>query len=628
MRKIFCFSAILLFVSTSISFAQNGHYMPAGIDLHAPGNNPWGDGDWTLVFEDEFNYSGVPDPDKWETRDYGRDVAGGNGGAVSVYRSSNVLVQNGNCNIVVRKEGVAGKGGDKGEPRSHYDYTSGEIRTLFENKGWQSINFTEGMFEARIKMCGAFWSHNNFWLLGGNREYDGDGEIDIAEFRPSIAQGFVGGRRQMPHRVHRYKDVCNNGGTDECGTNSTSFSRFNNDFHVYTCIWDKYYIYFYIDHVEKFRIDRFLYATTNNDASASIFDLGQNNYTTKAGYYWNRGCFIPTNAQLYLSFHLFLDKAIGNSIKRGLHKQAAGLPATLKIDWVKVYVRKDCGDNEAIANSALLPFRDTKRFRDLDASGSVLDDDYDHRARHLTIGTQNTFTNWENIGAPWGTTARYKAETITLLPNYICYPEWVEEEPCPVDQKPWTRKLSSTLFVANQCPSESSGYQNEYVEIEIPEYDSIDIDTFNCADVNTNWVDSTINASLIAGDTLYADSIISYLVDSLGCEYWGNEGGSNKPGKMNNSKNVHEIERIISQKDGDIHIRPNPNKGLFTIRLPQKGDYRLRIVNAIGSVVYQDQISNELRKTIHLDHNLPAGNYIIQIVGARISYTEKVILTK
>ena len=61
-------------------------------------------------------------------------------------------------------------------------------------------------------------------------------------------------------------------------------------------------------------------------------------------------------------------------------------------------------------------------------------------------------------------------------------------------------------------------------------------------------------------------------------------------------------------------LQPNPTTGVFQLTLPDQGNYRVRIVNAIGSVV-QEQTLPGGQQTIRLNEVLPNGTYWVQWTG-------------
>lgn len=124
---------------------------------------------YTLVWSDEFDYTGLPDPANWNY-----DVGGWGWGnnELQYYQEAdldNTRVENGNLVIELREETVGSN-----------NYTSGRLLT----KGkW---DWTYGRFEARILVPdGAAGLWPAFWMLGSDIDAVGwpqCGEIDIMEY--------------------------------------------------------------------------------------------------------------------------------------------------------------------------------------------------------------------------------------------------------------------------------------------------------------------------------------------------------------------------------------------------------------------------------------------------------------
>jgi beta-glucanase (GH16 family) len=123
-------------------------------------------GQWQLVWNDEFNYSGLPDSTKWNY-DVGGDGWGNN--ELEYYtkkRMENVRVENGNLVIEARKE-----------PWQGMKYTSARLVT--KNKGdWQY-----GKIEVRAKLPKGRGTWPAIWMLGSTTplKWPEDGEVDIME---------------------------------------------------------------------------------------------------------------------------------------------------------------------------------------------------------------------------------------------------------------------------------------------------------------------------------------------------------------------------------------------------------------------------------------------------------------
>lgn len=130
--------------------------------------NTVGGGAPTLVFSDEFNSNGAPDPSKW-----GYDIGTGSGGwgnnELQYYtnRPENVIVQGGVLKIIAIKENYSGSA-----------YTSARLLT----KGKYSFKY--GRIEVRAKFPTGIGTWPAAWMLGDNINTVGwpaCGEVDIAE---------------------------------------------------------------------------------------------------------------------------------------------------------------------------------------------------------------------------------------------------------------------------------------------------------------------------------------------------------------------------------------------------------------------------------------------------------------
>lgn len=120
---------------------------------------------WKLVWSDEFDYSGLPDPSNW-----GNEVGFIRNNELQYYtrqRIENSVVDNGNLMIIGKKEAF-----DSAE------YTSASLTT----DGIHSWKY--GKVEARMKLPKGQGMWPAFWMLGQNIHQVGwpkCGEIDIME---------------------------------------------------------------------------------------------------------------------------------------------------------------------------------------------------------------------------------------------------------------------------------------------------------------------------------------------------------------------------------------------------------------------------------------------------------------
>ncbi len=175
----------------------------------------------TLVWADEFDTAGFPDPTKW-TYDIGTGTNGwGNGEAQSYTDSAtNVSVVDGVLKITARAE----NGG----------YTSGRIKTqgLFD--------FTYGKVAVRAKLPSGGGTWPAIWMLGANITEVGwpaCGEIDIMEH--------VGNNQDVVSSALHFPE---NSGADAIFKDRV-LSGASTDFHIYEVSWTPDTITFSIDSV-------------------------------------------------------------------------------------------------------------------------------------------------------------------------------------------------------------------------------------------------------------------------------------------------------------------------------------------------------------------------------------------
>jgi beta-glucanase (GH16 family) len=182
------------------------------------------DPDYTnLVWFDEFDVNGAPNPLKW-TYDLGNNNGWGNSELQTYTQSpSNVIVDGGVLKITAKKEGSG--------------YTSARLKTEGLYK------FTYGKVEVRAKLPAGAGTWPAIWMLGANYSTPGNawpasGEIDIME-----QKGFE------PTKIHATLHYPGNSGGN-ANTNVTTVANTATEFHVYSVIWSPTTIKFYVDGVQ------------------------------------------------------------------------------------------------------------------------------------------------------------------------------------------------------------------------------------------------------------------------------------------------------------------------------------------------------------------------------------------
>lgn len=228
----------------------------------------------TLVFSDEFNTNGAPDPAKW-----GYDIGTGSGGwgnnELQYYtnRPENAIVQGGVLKINAIKENYMGSA-----------YTS--ARLLSKNK----YSFKYGRIEVRAKFPTGVGTWPAAWMLGDNINTVGwpaCGEIDIVEHLGRELNKIYG-TLHYPGRSGGNAD----GNTIVIPDATTAF-------HTYSVEWSASSI--------KIFVDAQLYHTVNNSAS------------------------IPFNHNFFILFNMAMGGNFGGPV------DPAFTNATFEIDYVRVY---------------------------------------------------------------------------------------------------------------------------------------------------------------------------------------------------------------------------------------------------------------------------------------------------
>lgn len=173
-----------------------------------------------LVWSDEFNAPGAPDPAKW-----GYDLGAGGWGNNEVQhytnRLDNAVVSGGTLKIILKKESFSGS-----------QYTS--ARLLSKDK----YSFKYGKIEARAKLPSGGGTWPAIWMLGsniGSVSWPACGEIDIMEH--------VGNSQNKIYGTVHYPGA--SGGSAIGG--NVMISNVSTEFHNYAVEWTPTTIKFMVD---------------------------------------------------------------------------------------------------------------------------------------------------------------------------------------------------------------------------------------------------------------------------------------------------------------------------------------------------------------------------------------------
>lgn len=240
-------------------------------------------GQWELIWNEEFDYEGLPDSTKW-SYDVDGNLRGWGNNEKQFYTKAqkrNAWVQDGFLTITAHKDSLEGK-----------QYTSARLRT--KGKG----DWLYGRFEIRAKNPTGLGTWPAIWMLPTDWAYGGwpsSGEIDIMENVGYDPDTIVG----SAHTLKYHHSI----GTQK---NATLFCPDNyTEFHVYALEWeaDEYRLY----------LDKTLFFTFKKEG---------NNFEV-----W------PFDKP----FHLLLNLAIGGHWGGKMGIDNALFPHKFIVDYVRVY---------------------------------------------------------------------------------------------------------------------------------------------------------------------------------------------------------------------------------------------------------------------------------------------------
>lgn len=198
----------------------------------APAQAPAG---YTLVWGDEFDRKGKPDPAKW-----GFENGFVRNGEAQWYQPQNATVKGGHLVIEARRDrrpnprfGRPGQNPDFAN-RRYINFTSASLTT----KGKQSWTYGRFEFRARIKAEQGLWPA--LWFVGTGGRWPASGEIDLMEYYAgSILGNFAwAGQDQM-------KPVWNSAKLPLAQW--TDDPHWDSKFHIWTMDWDEKQITLLLD---------------------------------------------------------------------------------------------------------------------------------------------------------------------------------------------------------------------------------------------------------------------------------------------------------------------------------------------------------------------------------------------
>jgi beta-glucanase (GH16 family) len=250
---------------------------------------------YTLVWADEFNHDGHPDPKNWT---YERGLVRNR--ELQWYQPENARVSSGLLVIEAQRERVANSNFQSGSEdwtrnRAFAEYTSACVIT----HGLHSWRYGRFEMRARIDTRAGLWPA--FWTLGVTGPWPHGGEIDIMEYYRGLLLANVawGGAKEFePIWADSRKPIA-----------TFTDSDWSSQFHLWRMEWDERAIVLSVDGSRLNEVD--LAKTVNQDGT------GRN----------------PFHQPQYLLLNL----AVGGT--QGGDPSKTSFPARFEIDYVRVYQR-------------------------------------------------------------------------------------------------------------------------------------------------------------------------------------------------------------------------------------------------------------------------------------------------
>ena len=232
------------------------------------------------VFADEFNYTGLPDPNKW-----GYDIGGSGWGnnELQYYTNQlkNAFVANGKLTITAYKEELEGR-----------NYTS--ARLITKNKG----DIKYGRIEVRAQLPAGLGTWPAIWMLPTDWVYGGwpsSGEIDIMEH--------VGYDQDVIHITTHSEKYYFKINTQKSATKK--IENASTQYHVYRLDWTPEKITGYID-------NELIFTNVNEGTDYKAWPFDQR-------------------------FHLLLNIAVGGDWGGAKGIDETAFPASMLVDYVRFY---------------------------------------------------------------------------------------------------------------------------------------------------------------------------------------------------------------------------------------------------------------------------------------------------
>ncbi|MBN1413245.1 MAG: glycoside hydrolase family 16 protein [Spirochaetales bacterium] len=282
--KVFSASLICLLLITADVFCEETD--TDNPDTVKENQQPTAVEDWELVWADEFDYEGLPDPKKW-TFDIQKPGWRNKEKQYYAKRLENARVEKGN--LIIEADN---------KPYENYQYTSASIKSQYKG------DFIYGKIEVKAKLPKGRGTWPAIWMMptalrGYGAGWPSSGEIDIMEhvgYDPGVIHASIHCKKYN-WRDHSEK------------TKIIKVKDVFDEYHVYTLYW-------YTDHIE-IAVDGKKYFRFENE--------------NKSWIYW------PFDKRFYLILNIAIGGEWGGI--QGIDESI--FPARMVVDYVRVYRLKE-----------------------------------------------------------------------------------------------------------------------------------------------------------------------------------------------------------------------------------------------------------------------------------------------
>jgi len=259
---------------------------------HTHSVNQYAADGYKLVWADEFEKNGLPDPKNWAyERGFVRNAE------LQWYQPENAFCKDGMLVIEARKEQKPNPGYEKEsrdwrKSRKEIQYTSACLIT----KGLQSWQYGRFEMRGRINISSGLWPA--FWTLGLKGRWPANGEIDIMEYYKGKLLANIAsiGNYKKPKWFSTTKPVQELGGAD-----------WAKKFHTWRMDWDSESISLFVDNT---LLNKVLLSQLQNEDQEAANPFMQKHY-------------------------ILLNLAMGGM--NGGHLQDTEFPNRMEVDYVRVY---------------------------------------------------------------------------------------------------------------------------------------------------------------------------------------------------------------------------------------------------------------------------------------------------